>query len=162
MVYHTLFKTPVAIVRPFNVYGPGMKREDRRVIPQFLSCAFAGKPLPIHGNGLQTRSYCYTTDALVGFFKTLLAKKSGEVYNIGSHDGETNLVDLAKALEKLLKRKLKVAKIPYPAEYPADEPSRRCPDLTKALRELNYAPKVDLETGLARMISWYKDAYSSF
>ena len=159
MVYHSLFKVPVVIVRPFNVYGPGMKQEDRRVIPQFLSCAFAGKTLPIHGNGLQTRSYCYITDALVGFFKTLLGKQSGEVYNIGSHEGETNLVDLAKALQKLLKRKLVVAKIPYPPEYPADEPSRRCPDLTKARKELAYIPKIDLETGLQRMIIWYEDTY---
>ncbi len=160
MVYHTLHNLPVAIVRPFNVYGPGMKQEDRRVIPQFMSCAFADKPLPIHGSGLQTRSYCYTTDAIVGFFKTLLTKRGGEVYNIGSHEGETNLVDLAKALQKLLQRPLKIAKIPYPAEYPADEPSRRCPDLTKAKKELAYIPKVDLETGLKRMIEWYKDTYT--
>ncbi|MDO8564491.1 MAG: NAD-dependent epimerase/dehydratase family protein [bacterium] len=159
MVYHSLYKVPVVIVRPFNVYGPGMKPHDRRVIPQFLSCAFAGKVLPIHGSGLQTRSYCYTTDALVGFFKTILTKRSGEVYNIGSHEGETNLVDLASAMEKILGRKLKIAKIPYPAEYPADEPSRRCPDLTKARTELNYVPKVDLETGLKRMIDWYKGQY---
>lgn len=159
MVYHSLYKVPVVIVRPFNVYGPGMKQEDRRVIPQFLTCAFAHKPLPIHGSGLQTRSYCYTTDAIIGFFKTLLAKQSGQVYNIGSHEGETNLVDLAGALQKLLKRKLRVAKIPYPAEYPADEPSRRCPDLTKARKELSYIPRVDLMTGLRRMINWYENTY---
>ncbi len=159
MVYHALYKIPIVIVRPFNVYGPGMKREDRRVIPQFLSCAFAGKPLPIHGSGLQTRSYCYTTDALVGFFKSLLSKQSGEVYNIGSHEGETNLVDLAGVLQKLLNRPLQVAKIPYPPEYPADEPSRRCPDLTKARKELDYVPRVDLTTGLTRMIVWYQDTY---
>lgn len=161
MIYHTLHKVPIVIVRPFNVYGPGMKQEDRRVIPQFLTCAFAGKPLPIHGDGLQTRSYCYITDALVGSFKTLLTRRSGEVYNIGSHEGETNLVDLAGALKKLLKRPLKIAKIPYPPEYPADEPSRRCPDLTKAGRELAYAPQVDLKTGLHRMISWYENTYKA-
>lgn len=159
MVYNTLYQVPVAIVRPFNVYGPGMKQEDRRVIPQFLSCAFKGLPLPIHGSGLQTRSYCYTTDALAGFFKALLSKQSGEVYNIGSREGETNLVDLAGIIKKLLKRKVAVAKIPYPAEYPPDEPSRRCPDITKARRELAYAPKVNLKTGLTRMIAWYEETY---
>ncbi len=161
MVYYSLYRVPIVIVRPFNVYGPGMKQEDRRVIPQFLSCAFAGKPLPIHGSGLQTRSYCYITDALTGFFKTLLSKQSGEVYNIGSHEGETNLVDLAGVLQKLLTRPLRVAKIPYPPEYPADEPSRRCPDLTKAGRELAFVPKVDLTTGLRRMIDWYESTYSA-
>lgn len=159
MVYHTLFKVPVAIVRPFNVYGPGMKQNDRRVIPQFLSCALASKPLPIHGSGLQTRSYCYTTDAIVGFLKALLSGRSCEVYNIGSHEGETNLIDLAGIIAKLLKRKVKIAKIPYPAEYPPDEPSRRCPDITKARRELNYIPTVDLKTGLQRMIDWYGSTY---
>lgn len=159
MVYHSLYQVPVVIVRPFNVYGPGMKPHDRRVIPQFLSCAFAGKALPIHGSGQQTRSYCYTTDALVGFFKTILTKRAGEVYNIGSHEGETNLVDLAGVMEKILGRKLKIAKIPYPAEYPADEPSRRCPDISKARRELRYAPQVDLERGLRRMIAWFEDVY---
>lgn len=161
VVYHSLYKVPIVIVRPFNVYGPGMKQEDRRVIPQFLSCAFAGKPLPIHGSGLQTRSYCYITDALIGFFKTLLTKRSGEVYNIGSHEGETNLVDLAGALKKLLAHPLKIAKIPYPPEYPADEPSRRCPDLTKARTELAFVPKVDLETGLRRMILWFESTYGT-
>lgn len=160
MVYHSLYRVPVVIVRPFNVYGPGMKPDDRRVIPQFLSCAFKGLPLPIHGSGLQTRSYCYTTDALAGFFKALLSKQSGGgVYNIGSREGETNLVDLAGIIAKLLKRKVAIAKIPYPAEYPPDEPSRRCPDITKARRELAYAPKVNLKTGLTRMITWYEEAY---
>lgn len=161
MVYHSLHKVPIVIVRPFNVYGPGMKRHDRRVVPQFLSCAFSNKPLPIHGSGLQTRSYCYITDAVVGFFKTLLTKRGGEVYNIGSHEGETNLVDLAGVMEKILGRKLKIAKIPYPPEYPADEPSRRCPDLTKARKELAYVPQVDLETGLRRMIQWYENTYEA-
>ncbi|HCB35465.1 MAG: hypothetical protein A2W52_01715 [Candidatus Taylorbacteria bacterium RIFCSPHIGHO2_02_49_25] len=159
MVYHSLYKVPIVVARPFNVYGPGMKREDRRVIPQFLACAFAGKPLPIHGSGLQTRSYCYTTDALIGFFKALLTKRSGEVYNIGSHEGETSLIDLAGIMAKLLKKKVRIAKIPYPAEYPPDEPSRRCPDITKARHELRYAPEVDLKTGLTRMITWYEETY---
>jgi UDP-glucuronate decarboxylase len=159
MVYHRLYRVPVQIVRPFNVYGPGMKQDDRRVIPQFLSCAFAGKPLPIHGSGRQTRSYCYTTDALVGFFKGLLSKKSGEVYNIGSHQGETNLIDLAHMISNVLGRKLTMVKIPYPIEYPPDEPSRRCPDITKARRELSYEPEVDLETGLRRMIAWYQERH---
>jgi len=159
MVYHSLYKVPIVVARPFNVYGPDMKREDRRVIPQFLACAFAGKPLPIHGSGLQTRSYCYTTDALIGFFKALLTKRSGEVYNIGSHEGETSLIDLAGIMAKLLKKKVRIAKIPYPAEYPPDEPSRRCPDITKARHELRYAPEVDLKTGLTRMITWYEETY---
>lgn len=159
MVYAQVHKVPVAIARLFNVYGPGMKRDDRRVIPQFLSCAFAGKPLPVHGSGLQTRTYCYTTDALAGFFKVLLSKKSGEVYNIGNEQGEINLIDLAKLIARLLKRRVAIAKIPYPKEYPSDEPTRRCPDMAKARNELMFFPTVDLETGLRRMLVWYRERY---
>ena len=158
MVYHQLHKVPVQIVRPFNVYGPGMKPNDRRVIPQFLSCALAGKPLPIHGNGLQTRSYCYIADATTGFFKVLLSNESGEIYNIGNpHHGEINLLELAQAVVELFNGRPVIAKIPYPAEYPADEPTRRCPDITKATRKLKYLPVVDLKTGLNRTLAWYRE-----
>ncbi len=152
-VYHTLYNVPSQIVRPFNVYGPGMKADDRRVIPQFLSCAFDGKPLPVHGNGLHTRSYCYITDAIVGFLKVLLSKDSGEVYNIGNHKSETDLVSLAKLVIELTKQPVTIAKIPYPPEYPADEPSRRCPNIGKAMRNLAFVPKVNLRTGLKRVIA---------
>ena len=81
------------------------------------------------------------------------------MYNIGSHEGETSLIDLAGIMAKLLKKKVRIAKIPYPAEYPPDEPSRRCPDITKARHELRYAPEVDLKTGLTRMITWYEETY---
>jgi len=159
MMYHSLYRVPTVIARPFNVYGPGMKRNDRRVIPQFLSCAFAKKPLPIHGSGLQTRTYCYTTDALVGFLKALLSKKSGEVYNIGNQRGEINLIDLAKLIAELLEIHVTIAKIPYPKEYPSDEPTRRCPSMNKAIKQLRFFPTVDLQTGIQRMLSWFKGHY---
>lgn len=158
-VYHKLYGVPIQMVRPFNVYGPGMNANDRRVIPQFLSYAEAGKPIPIHGNGLQTRSYCYITDAITGFFKTLLSKQSGEVYNIGNQKTEINLVDLARLILKVTKKHGEVAHIPYPREYPSDEPSRRCPDVSKAAEELGFIPHVDLITGLKRMAIWYKERY---
>ncbi len=156
-VYRNLYGVPAQIIRPFNVYGPGMKSDDRRVIPQFLSCAFEGKSLPVHGSGLHTRSYCYISDAITGFFKVLLSKKDGEVYNIGNHTSETNLVDLAKLMIELTKKPVTITKIPYPAEYPADEPSRRCPDITKAITELKFSPKVDLRTGLRRVLAWREE-----
>lgn len=159
-VYHKLYAIPVQIVRPFNVYGPGMNADDRRVIPQFLSYAEAGKPIPIHGNGLQTRSYCYITDAITGFLKTLFSRRSGEVYNIGNQQTEINLVDLARMILKVTKKQGEVAHIPYPEEYPSDEPSRRCPDVSKAAKEFGFTPKVDLATGLKRMAVWYKERYA--
>lgn len=159
MIYHRLHKVPVQIVRPFNIYGSGMKPDDRRVIPQFLLCALAGKPLPIHGSGAQTRSYCYISDAMTGFFKVLLSKDNGEAYNIGNHQDEINLINLAEIVVKLTKGPTEVVKIPYPDEYPSDEPNRRCPDITKAMKELQYFPRIDLATGLQRTLSWYKETY---
>ncbi len=75
-IYQQQFKVPAKIVRPFNVFGPGMKHNDRRVIPMFTYEALNGRALPIHGNGEQTRTFCYITDAIVGFLKTLLTGSS--------------------------------------------------------------------------------------
>lgn len=158
MSYYRLFNTPVKIVRPFNVYGPGMK-DDHRVIPKFLANGLRGEPLPIHGKGLQTRTYCYIADATSGFFKVLLSGGDGEVYNIGTDQNEINLVNLSRVIISLLGSKVKVVKIPYPSSYPADEPNRRCPDLTKSGKELKYTPTTDIKTGLKRTISWYKDEH---
>lgn len=159
MVYHRLYGVPLKMVRPFNIYGPGMKPDDGRVMPKFLNAALKGEPLPIHGNGLQTRTYCYISDGVTGFFKALFSSKQGEVYNIGNDKNEINLIVLADLISELFNGNVKIIKIPYPEHYPPDEPSRRCPDLTKANTHLKYYPKVDLKTGLARLLSWYKDVY---
>lgn len=157
--YHKLYGLPVKIVRPFNVYGPGMRPNDYRVMPRFLTSAINGEILPIHGNGLQTRTYCYITDAIAGFFKVLLSGRDGEVYNIGNDQNEINLLSLAELVSELFDGKVRIEKIPYPAAYPADEPSRRCPNITKARTELKYNPKVDVKVGLARLLKWYKDEF---
>lgn len=159
MTYHQHFKVPVKIIRPFNVFGPGMKYNDFRVIPAFLMSAIKDKPLCVHGDGSQTRTFCYITDAIVGILKVLLSDKSGEVYNVGNDDNEIPMIKLAEGVTGLFNKKVQVDKIPYPASYPADEPLRRCPDLTKIKTVLGYQPKVDLETGLERLLAWYRSEY---
>lgn len=159
MVYHRLFKLPVKIIRPFNVYGPGMKINDYRVLPSFLNSALNGKALFIHGDGLQTRTYSYISDAIIGFFLVLLAGKSGDVYNIGNDREEINLINLAEVISKFFPKKIKVEKIPYPKTYPADEPVRRCPDISKAKREIGFNPQISLEDGILRTLKWYKDEF---
>src|SRR3989338_546668 len=159
MTYSKIYGVPVKIVRPFNVYGPGMKPNDDRVLPKFLSHACMGKSLPIHGKGLQTRTYCYITDATVGFLKVLLSKGSGEVYNIGNNEGEINLVDLANVVSGLFDNKVSVVKIDYPSAYPADEPNRRCPSITKAKANLGFEPQMELKDGVSRLLQWYKETY---
>ena len=157
MTYHQLYNVPVKIVRPFNVYGPGMKVNDYRVIPTFMVRAIKGEHLPVHDRGNQTRTFCYIADATQGFLKILASSKNGEVYNVGRENEEINMVGLATIISELAANKTQVQLVAYPESYPAGEPQRRCPDLTKIKKELDYKPAVDLKTGLARTLSWYKN-----
>jgi UDP-glucuronate decarboxylase len=158
-IYHQKYDLPVTIVRPFNVFGPGMKHNDRRVVPMFTYQALTGEPIPVHGNGLQTRTFCYITDAITGFLKVLLRGRPGEPYNIGNADNEISMLNLAELYGKLVPGST-VQHIDYPDSYPAGEPQRRCPDLSKAHEQLNYQPQVDVEEGLARFVAWAKDQAS--
>ena len=159
MVYHRLYNMPVKIVRPFNVYGPGMRPDDHRVMPKFLSSALEGKSLPVHGSGRQTRAYCYISDAISGFLKVLISGRNGEVYNIGNDKTEIDLLELANLVAELFHHKIKVVRIPYPPTYPADEPNRRCPDISKAKKFLDYRPKITTRSGLMRLLIWYRDTF---
>jgi UDP-glucuronate decarboxylase len=161
-IYQQQFKVPVKIVRPFNVFGPGMKHNDRRVIPMFTYEALNGRTLPVHGDGKQTRTFCYITDAISGFLKVLIKGKPGEAYNIGNAHNEISMADLAKSFSSVVPGS-RIKFISYPDNYPAGEPQRRCPDLTKAANDLGYASQVDLQTGLARFVAWARgqDSYKS-
>lgn len=154
LVYHQQFGVPVRIVRPFNVYGPGMRFDDLRVIPTFALKALRGETLPVHGDGHQTRTFCYVTDAVAGFLLVLLAGKSGEIYNVGNDDQEMTIGTLADLFVSLADTGARVERIPYPDTYPAGEPQRRAPDLTKIRTELAYAPQVPLRDGILRFLQW--------
>ncbi len=157
LAYHKTYGVPVKIVRPFNVYGPGMSSKDYRVVPTFLSQGLDGKPLTVHDKGNQTRTFCYASDAIVGFFKALLSGRSGEVYNIGNGNDEINMLGLAEMVaQKIFNGAIEVNLITYPDAYPQDEPRRRCPDLSKAKKELGYEPQVSLIKGLGRSLAWFK------
>jgi len=159
-IYQQKFEVPVKIVRPFNVFGPGMKHNDRRVIPMFTFEALNGRALPVHGDGRQTRTFCYITDSISGFVKTLLKGKSGEAYNIGNANNEISMGDLAKLYSSVVPGST-VQYISYPDTYPGGEPQRRCPDLTKAAKDLGYVSQVDLHMGLNRFVAWARgqDSY---
>lgn len=156
MAYHRVHNTPIKIVRPFNVYGPGMSSKDYRVVPTFLSQAIERKPLTVHDKGSQTRTFCYVTDAIIGFFQVLLSDKNGEVFNIGNDDREINMKDLAEVLAEIVPHKIEINLVNYPEAYPQDEPSRRCPDLSKAKSLVNYRPSISLTDGLRRSYRWMK------
>ena len=157
MVYHNKFNVPVKIVRPFNVYGPGMHKDDYRVIPSFIFNALEEKPLNVYEKGKQTRSFCYINDAIVYIFKIFLSRVNGEVYNIGNGADEVSVNQLAKRINKLFNNRLSVKKIKYPRLYPQDEPKRRRPDISKVINRFRYSPRVDLETGLKRSIEWCRE-----
>ncbi len=154
LVYYQKYGVPVRIVRPFNVYGPGMKFDDRRVVPTFALKTLQGEVLPVHGDGHQTRTFCYVTDATNGFLKVLLRGGAGDVYNVGNDDQEITMGQLADLMVSLVNTGARVERIPYPPTYPAGEPQRRAPDLTKIRTQLGYAPTVPLRAGVLRFLQW--------
>lgn len=160
ITYHQIYDTPIKIVRPFNIYGPGMKHIDYRVIPTFIYNGLKGKDLPVHDKGIQTRTFCYITDAIVAILKVLILGKSGEVYNIGNDKPEIGMFELAQIIAEMLGNGVKPRRKNYPKNYPAGEPQRRCPDLTKIKTQLNFEPKVDLRMGLKQTIQWFEEEYS--
>jgi UDP-glucuronate decarboxylase len=159
-VFHDKFGTATTTLRPFNVFGPGMQESDYRVLPNFASRIKAGEPLKIYGSGVQTRTFCYVTDALVGFMLAILRGIPGEVYNVGNPQPEVSMIDLVKRIEKVLGRPVAYNVIEYPDSYPADEPMRRCPDIRKVRLQLGYEPRVELEEGLRRFLSWTDRVYT--
>lgn len=159
-VYHNKYGTRATIVRPFNVYGPGMQETDYRVLPNFASRIKGKRPLRLYGSGRQTRTFCYVTDAIVGFLKVLTRGTPGEAYNIGNPKPEVSMLDLVRKTEKAVGRAVPHQVVEYPDSYPADEPNRRCPDIAKARLQLGYEPRVGLEDGLRRFYRWADSVYT--
>jgi UDP-glucuronate decarboxylase len=158
-IFHNQHGTKTNTIRPFNVFGPGMQETDYRVLPNFASRIKSGDPLHIYGAGTQTRTFCYITDALVGFFLVFLKGVPGEAYNIGNPKPEVSMIDLAEALKNVSDKEIKYDLIEYPDSYPADEPMRRSPDIRKAQLQLGFEPIVGFEDGLERFISWTDEVY---
>lgn len=159
MTYYQVYGTPVRIVRPFNLYGPGMRHTDRRVVPTFLYKGLIGQSLPVHDKGTQTRTFCYITDAVIALLKVLISGRDGEVYNVGNDKPELDMYELATIISGLFKNKIKPRRRKFPGDYPGGEPQRRCPDLTKIKEELGYKPEVNLKDGLKRTLDWFKLEY---
>jgi len=155
VTYYDTYSTPVKIVRPFNIYGPGMSLDDKRVIPNFVSHAFGSRPLPVYGDGKNTRSYCYVTDAMVGFLRILLSGHNREAFNVGNDELEISVEDLAKTIIGIFNNNIGIKLTAAPNDaYAKDDPERRFPDITKLRTLLNYSPKVGLKEGLQRYIAW--------
>lgn len=154
--YWKKYGVPVKIVRPFNVYGPGLRIDDRRVIPDYFKGALYNRKIEILSDGRPTRSFCYISDAVAGFIKVLMSEYNGEVFNIGNDDEEISMKKLAEKIAEIVENTEIMYSQSNDKEYLADNPHRRCPDLRKAKNLINYHPSVNLEAGLRRLMDWYK------
>jgi nucleoside-diphosphate-sugar epimerase len=142
----------VVIVRIFNTYGPRMRMEDGRVIPNFLCQALSGEPLTIYGDGDQTRSFCHVSDMVKGLMLAMFTPAAaGEIVNLGNPN-EMRVIDLAN----FIRQKTGSTSSMEFKEYPQDDPHMRKPDIGKAMRLLGWAPEVDLESGLDDVIEWFR------
>lgn len=158
-VYSENFGVHASVVRPFNIYGPGMLPTDYRVLPNFAWSLASNKPINIYGSGQQTRTYCYVTDAIYGFLLVLFKGKKADVYNVGNPNPEISVNQLAEYVAKAANVDLSLVHTEYPDSYPADEPLRRCPDITKIQKELDYSPEVGIEQGLENFFTWARSYY---
>lgn len=139
------------IVRIFNTYGPGMNpKEDDRVVISFLKQALKNQDITIFGNGLQTRSFCYIDDLILGL-KLYADSKINYPINLGN-DSEITILELAEMIRLLSKSQSQIIL----KTLPADDPPQRCPDLTRARTELNWAPRTSLSEGLEKFFTWLK------
>ncbi len=159
-IYNNLYGIHTNTIRPFNVFGPGMQETDYRVLPNFASRIKGRRPLQVYGSGNQTRTFCYITDAMVGFLLVILKGVPGEAYNIGNPEPEISMKDLVKRIQSVSNSEVKYHLIEYPDSYPADEPNRRAPDIKKARVQLGFAPLVSLDQGLSRFLEWADTEYT--
>ncbi len=150
MAYHTFHGMDTKIARIFNTYGPGMRKNDGRVVPNFIGQALAGKPLTVYGDGSQTRSFCYISDLVEGILKLMLSGENNPV-NLGNPD-EYTVLDFAKKILKITGSKSKIEFKPLPV----DDPKTRCPDISRAKKLLKWQPKVKVDDGLKKTIEWYR------
>jgi dTDP-glucose 4,6-dehydratase len=152
MSYHHAHELDTRIARIFNTYGPRMRIDDGRVVPNLIQQAIRNEPLTVYGDGTQTRSFCYVDDLVEGIYKLLLSDLH-EPVNIGN-ESETSILEFANIINRLTNNQ---AGIDYfPESRLGNDPQRRCPDISLARRKLKWEPKVDLQTGLIHTIAYFR------
>ena len=152
MNYHHSHGLEVRIIRIFNTYGPRMDPNDGRVISNFITQAVAGEPITIYGDGTQTRSFCYVDDLIEGMIRMMDQDDETGPVNLGN-PVENTMLELAQAVLKVTNSHSKIVH----QDLPADDPKKRCPDISKAKSLLGWEPKVPLEKGLERVLAYYQE-----
>ena len=150
MAYHRIHGLDVRIIRIFNTYGPRMRLDDGRVVPNFVGQALRGQPVTVYGDGSQTRSFCFVSDLVDGMVRLLQADVMGPV-NVGNPD-EISILEFAKVINRLVGNQAGIVHKPLPV----DDPRVRQPDITRACATLGWSPQVTMEEGLARTIDYFR------
>jgi dTDP-glucose 4,6-dehydratase len=151
MAYRRVHGVDVGIARIFNTFGPRMSLDDGRVVPAFLRAALTDEPLPVAGDGSQTRSLCWVEDTVDGLVRLARSDVAGPV-NLGN-DGETTMLQLAQTLIALTGSRSRIEHVPLPE----DDPKVRRPDLERARELLGWQPRMSVEEGLKRTVRWMED-----
>jgi dTDP-glucose 4,6-dehydratase len=154
MAYHRYHGVETRIARIFNTYGPRMRMDDGRVVPNFIRQALTGEPLTVYDEGTRTRSFCYVSDLVEGIVRLLM---SGEAYpvNLGN-PREMTILEFAKKVRAVTGSKSEIVFVQPRDERTKDDPMVRQPDIGKAKRVLGWEPEVGLEEGLARTVEWFR------
>ncbi|MFA4984247.1 MAG: UDP-glucuronic acid decarboxylase family protein [Candidatus Omnitrophota bacterium] len=151
MAYQRFHKMDTRIARIFNTYGPRMRVNDGRVVPNFIYQALRHKPLTVYGNGRQTRSFCYIDDLIESLYRLMLTPVNTPV-NLGN-PGEFTVMELVRLVLRISRSKSRIVF----KELPQDDPRQRRPDISKARRLLKWYPRITLREGLGRTIGWFSN-----
>lgn len=150
LAYHRIHKIDVKIARIFNTFGPRMRKNDGRAIPNFVTQAMNNEPITVYGNGKQTRSFCYVSDMVEVLIK-LMESEFFDVFNLGNPD-EMKIIDVAEKIREMTGSNSDIVFKPLPK----DDPARRKPDIRKVKGKLGWGPKISFEEGLGKTIEWFK------
>ena len=150
MAYHRYHGVDTRIARIFNTYGPRMRLNDGRVVPNFICQALRGEELSIYGDGAQTRSFCYIDDLVEGIFRLLLSPET-EPVNLGN-PGEFTILEFARVILEVTGAKSRMVHKPLPV----DDPQVRKPDVSRALAVLGWSPKVELREGVQKTVPYFQ------
>jgi UDP-glucuronate decarboxylase len=150
--YHRQFGVDIRVARIFNTYGPRMAANDGRVVSNLIVQALKGEPLTVYGDGSQTRSFCFVDDMVDGLIKLFFASEIFEPINLGNPD-PINIMSLSKEIRELTKSSSQIELLPLPD----DDPKQRMPDISKAIRLLNWKPKVNRPDGIGKTIAFFQE-----
>ncbi|MEZ6139096.1 MAG: UDP-glucuronic acid decarboxylase family protein [Zavarzinella sp.] len=151
MAYHRTHNVNTHIIRIFNTYGPRMRLDDGRVLPNFMGQALRGEPLTIYGDGSQTRSFCYVTDLVEGIYRLLQTD-----YHLPVNLGNPAEITILEFAQEILKLSGSSSGIEY-KELPQDDPKVRKPDISRAKELLGWEPKIDRSEGLSRTLDYFRN-----